>query len=222
MIELDKGQYFIGKDNKKYIFLGYKNKNIFYCLEEDYEYTDKVLLFDSEFIYTSLEESNEKVKEMTWYFQCYEEYERTNLKEKIDRLLINVNNNIKKWEEEINYLNLDIRIKKISDLVKAKAFFNAQNQYYEVIGFCVETETYEKSKKIEENTGVFAIYHSKCDDLAPLTFFYNEDKNKFYNKGTKDYCIVEEILVKEKEISRYIKENNVLKTKNKQDNEISR
>lgn len=222
MIELNKGQYFIGNDNKKYIFLGYKNKHIFYCLEEDYEDTEEVLLFDIDSIYSPLEETNKKVQEMTWYFQCYEELEKTSLKEKIDRLLTNVTNNIKNWKEEINYLNLDIRIKKISDLVKAKAYFDSQNQYYEIIGFCVETETYEKNKKIEENKGVFSIYHSKCDNLAPLTFFYNGNNNKFYNKGTKDYCVVEEIIMKEAEISKYIKDNNILKAKSKQNNEMCR
>ena len=39
-----------------------------------------------------------------------------------------------------------------------------------------------------------------------MTFFYKENDEKFYNKGTDDYCIVEEVLLNEKEINKYIDE----------------
>ncbi len=69
-----------------------------------------------------------------------------------------------------SYLNIDIILKDIDDLVTGKAYFKDQNQYYEVIGFLVDTETYKNNKKMEDNKGMFAIYHSKCDNNAPMIF----------------------------------------------------
>lgn len=221
MVNISKGQYFKTQNDKNYIFLSYKNPNIIYCVDENFEDTGEILLFDVDFIDSPLDEYNKKVQKMNWYYECREEFENADLKNKLDTLLTNMSNDFKNWEKEVSFLNLDIRIKKISDLVKGKAFFSDQNQYYEVIGFLVETETYEKNKKIEDNVGLFSIYHSKCDNLAPMTFFYSDikDKTKFYNKGSSDYCVIEESLVKENDISRFIKEHNynVPKLENKLD-----
>lgn len=210
MLDIRKGQYFKSQNNQNYIFLSYKNPNIIFCVDDDFEKTGEVLLFDVDFIDTPLDEFNDKVKNINWYYQCEEELENASLTDKLDTLLVNMSNDFKSWEKEVRFLKLDIRIKKISDLVKAKAYFSDQDQYYEVIGFLVETETYEKGKLTEENKGLFSIYHSKCDNLAPMTFFYNDkkDNTKFYNKGTDDYCIVEETLLKEKDIKKYIMEHN--------------
>lgn len=209
MINIHKGQYFQSSNKYKYIFLSYKNPNIIFCVDNDFDKTGEVLLFDVDFIETPLDEYNEKVKKITWYYQCEEELENANLTDKLDTLITNMSNDFKEWEKEVSYLKLDIRIKKISDLVKGKAYYGDQNQYYEVIGFLVETDTYEKGKNTESNKGFFSIYHSKCDNLAPMTFFYTDkdDKNKYYNKGTNDYVIVEETLLKENEIDKYIKEH---------------
>ena len=209
MVDIHKGQYFKGQNDNDYIFLSYKNPNIIYCVKDDFETTGLVLLFESEFIKSPLLKYNDFVKNINWYYQWDVEFENTDLSEKLDTLITNTRNDFKKWENEVRFLRLDIRIKKISDLVKGKAFFSDQNQYYEVIGFLVETETYEGKKKTEDNKGLFAIYHSKCDNLAPMTFFYMDstDNNKFYNKGTNDCCIVEEILMKEDDINKYITEH---------------
>lgn len=206
MINIKKGQYFLDNNNQKYIFLGYKNPNIIYCVDESFNDNKQILLFDVDIIESILNEENKDIKNMNWYYQCEEELESNTLSDKLDYLLVNIKNDFEEWEHELGNLKLDIRIKKISDLVKGKAFSSSQNQYYEIIGFVVETETYEKGKKIEENKGLFSIYHTKCDNLAPMTFFYKENDEKFYNKGTDDYCIVEEVLLNEKEINKYIDE----------------
>lgn len=210
MLDIRKGQYFKSQNNQEYIFLSYKNPNIIFCVDDDFEKTGEVLLFDVDVIQEPLEKYNDKAKKINWYYQCKEELDNADIKDKLDTLVNNISNNFKTWEKEVGFLKLDIRIKKISDLVKAKAYYKEQDQYYEIIGFLVETETYEKGKLTEENKGIFSIYHSKCDDLAPMTFFYNDNKdnNKFYNKGTNDYCVVEETLLKEKEIKKYITEHN--------------
>lgn len=207
MINIHKGQYFMGSNNQKYMFLSYKNPNIIYCVDENFKDTNEILLFDLDFIQTILDDYNEDIKKMSWYFESPEELENVTLKEKLDVLITNTTNDFKSWEDELNdVLNLDIRIKKICDLVKGKAHYSSTNQFYEIIGFIVETETYENKKKTEENKGIFAIYHSKCDELAPMTFFYQDkkDKNRFYNKGTFDDVKVDEILISEKEINKFI------------------
>ena len=90
----------------------------------------------------------------------------------------------------------------------------------------LETETFEGNKKTEENKGFFSIYHSKCDNLAPMTFFYydRKDSSKFYNKGTNDFCIINETLLKESEIDKYIKNHNynVPKLSNKDNLEMTK
>ena len=204
MINIKKGQYFVDNNNQKYVFLGYKNPNIIYCVDEDFKNTKEILLFDVDVINSILDMENKDVKNMNWYYQCEEELESNTLSDKLNYLLVNIKNDFEEWEKELDNLKLDIRIKKISSLVKGRAFYSNQNQTYEVIGFIVETETYEKGKKIEENKGLFSIYHSKCDNLAPMTFFYKENNNKFYNKETNDYCIVEKELISDYDVNNYI------------------
>ena len=212
MLDIRKGQYFTNANNDKFIFLGFKNPHIIYCLEDNFHETNQIILYDVDFVHSILNEFNEKVKKINWYYQCKEEFDNTNIKDKLDTLISNISTDFKTWEQEVSYRKLDIRIKKINDLVKAKVFCDELNQYYEVIGFIVETETYEGNKKIEENKGLFSIYHSKCDNLAPMTFFYEDktEKSKYYNKGTKDYCIVDEILINQNEIEKFIKNNNYI------------
>ena len=210
MINIHKGQYFVSQNKDKYIFLSYKNPNIIYCVDDNFDNTGEVLLFDVDFIETPLDEYNDKVKKINWYYQCEEELENSSLEDKLDTLITNISNDFRNWEKEVNFLKLDIKIKSIGDLVKGKAYFHDQNQYYEVIGFLVETETYEKGKNTENNIGFFSIYHSKCDNLAPMTFFYNDKNNrdKYFNKGSNDYVVVDETLLSKNDINKYIKEHN--------------
>lgn len=226
MINIHKGEYFKGTDNQNYIFLGFKNPNVIYCVDDNFDKSEEILLFDVDIIDSPLDKYNEKVKNLNWYYECEEELEDTNLEDKLKSLIVNVRNDFNIWEEEVGFLNLDIRIKRISDLVKGKAYYSDSNQYYEVVGFLVDTETYERGKKIEENKGFFSIYHSKCDNLAPMTFFYNDKSNynKYYNKSSNDYVIVDEILLKEEEIEKYIKEKGIIipKLSNKEDKEMER
>lgn len=208
MINIHKGEYFKSKDNKQYIFIGYKNPHIIYCTDDNFSKTNEILLFDVDIIDSPLNIYNETVKNLNWYYESEEELNNTNLDDKINLLLVNMKNDFSTWEKEVSHLKLDIRIKKISDLVKGKAYYSSKNEYYEIVGFVVDTETYEKGKKIEENRGIFSIYHSKCDNLAPMTFFYNDSQNseKFFNKSSNDFVIVDEVLMKESDIQQYIQE----------------
>ena len=62
MVNISKGQYFKTQNDKNYIFLSYKNPNIIYCVDEDFENTGEILLFSADFIKSSLNEFNQKVK----------------------------------------------------------------------------------------------------------------------------------------------------------------
>lgn len=209
MISIKKGQYFKSQNNDEYIFLGYKNPNIIYAVNNNFDSTGEIYLFDVDSIDSVFDVYKESIKNLNWYYECKEELENASLDDKINNLIANLRHDFIVWEKEAGYLNIDIRLKAIGDLVSGKAYYSDQNQFYEVVGFLVETETYKNNKKMEENKGMFAIYHSKCDNLAPMTFFSKEDENKFATKGSDDYFEIEETLLGKEEIEKYIRQNNI-------------
>lgn len=209
MINIKKGQYFKNQNNDEYIFLGYKNPNIIYAVSNDFDSTGEIYLFDVDSIDSVFDRYKESVKNLNWYYECKEELDNAPLDDKINNLISNLRYDFIVWEKEASYLNIDIRLKEIGDLVSGKAYYSDQNQFYEVVGFLVETETYKNNKKMEENTGMFAIYHSKCDNLAPMTFFSKESENRFATKGSDDYFEIEDTLLGKDEIEKYIRQNNI-------------
>lgn len=209
MISIKKGQYFKGGNNTEYIFLGYKNPNIIYAVDNNFDNTGEIFLFDVDIIEEVLNKYKESIKSLNWYYECKEELNSSSLDDKLKSLVNNLSYDFKTWEKEINYLNIDIRIKNIGDLVSGKAFYSDQNQFYEVVGFLVETETYKNNKKMDENNGMFAIYHSKCDNQAPMSFFTKQEDGKYATKGSNDYFEIENILISKEDIEKYIKQNNI-------------
>jgi len=209
MVDIKKGQYFKNKNNSEYIFLGYKNPNIIYAVDNDFDNTGEIFLFDVDIIDSVLDKYKESVKKLNWYYECKEELENATLSEKINSLVNNLRVDFRTWEKDASYLNIDIRLKKVGELVSGKAYYESQNQFYEVVGFLVETETYKNNKKMEENKGMFAIYHSKCDNQAPMTFFSKETDTKYLTKGYNDYFELENTLMTEQEVENYIKQNNI-------------
>lgn len=209
MINIKKGQYFKGGNDTEYIFLSYKNPNIIYAVDNNFDNTGEIFLFDADFINIVLDKYNDNIKKLNWYYECKEELDNSSLKDKINYLMNNLKHDFRLWENEVNYLNIDIRLKKIGNLVSGKAFYSDQNQFYEVVGFLVETETYKNNKKMESNNGMFAIYHSKCDNQAPMTFFTKKENGKYATKGSNDYFEIENTLISEEEIENYVKQNNI-------------
>jgi len=209
MISIKKGQYFTNQNNNEYIFLGFKNPNIIYAVDNNFDSTGEIFLFDVDVIENLLDKYNKTVKELNWYYQCKEEFENSTLSDKINYLLNNLKHDFREWEKDADYLNIDIRLKDIGALVSGKAYYADQNEYYEVIGFLVDTETYKNNKKMEDNKGVFAVYHSKCGFNAPMNFFNQETETRFSTKGSDDFFEVENVLLNKKEIESYIKQNNI-------------
>lgn len=209
MVNIKKGQYFKGGNDTEYIFLSYKNPNIIYAVDNNFDNTGEIFLFDADFINIVLDKYNDNIKKINWYYECKEELDNSSLKDKVNYLMNNLKHDFRLWEKEVNYLNIDIRLKKISNLVSGKAFYSDQNQFYEVVGFLVETETYKNNKKMESNNGMFAIYHSKCDNQAPMTFFTKKENGKYATKGSNDYFEIENTLISEEEIENYVKQNNI-------------
>ncbi|MDO5568752.1 MAG: hypothetical protein Q4G04_01385 [bacterium] len=213
MLKINKGQIFQAQNGNLYVFLGYKTDKSIYYTNLNFEDDEEIMLNDIDIVEEIKSEYNDYVKNYTWYFNCKEELDNSTLEEKLDRCLSNFQNDTNDWEEELIVDNIDFRISKIGSLVKGISYFEQYNQFYETIGFLIETETFKDNESLEKNIGFYAIYHSNCNIYAPKTFFYPFDTNdftnkKFYNRNSKDYMCVEEVLVNQNDINKWIKENN--------------
>lgn len=213
--KLEKGQAFIGIDGEKYYFLGFNHNeellftNLDLWSDKDKKYIEKSSLFVKEI----LEEKSDIISNSAWYFQSLQELENTSIEEKVKRCIeIIEDNNMK-----------DFKLKPIEfgPLVRGRAYSKENNQYYEVIGFIVENDIFVNDKKVSTQKGLFSIYHSKCDDTAPMIFerACNEIDNDFYGQhfiaGNNDKVDIEDILLSKNYVNSHISSiNNFLKYKN--------
>ena len=210
MLELKKGQIFKTKNNKEYVFLSYKNPNTLYCVDKNFYETNEIVLLDLMYVDEVLQEEDKEIQKLSWYYECKEEINQAKTNEKLDMLLNNMTNDFFVWENDLIDRDLKFKVSKIKEYVRGEAYCDITKETYKVEGFLVETETYENRKFLEKNTGFFAIYHSECNRLAPMTFFFKseEDDNMFYNSEKKDYVRINEVVRTEEEINQYIVKNN--------------
>ena len=197
---LKKGQVFLGKDNQKYVFLGYQTKNRIYCLGKSFFHQDEILVLDTKYVIKELEEKDSIVKTFPWLYEDLEEYNNSTLEDKLDTFFANLNQEYIKRNEETKEI---FHFKKIKGLVRGQVL-NQNDEPFDVIGFVVESEIYKKNKKIKKCNGFITIYHSKCDLLAPMNFL-EEQTNKYCNGDY--YVLITEKIKTEKEIEQYMKEN---------------
>ena len=106
----------------------------------------------------------------------------------------------------------DIREKniRIGALVEGEAFFHEKDEYYDVIGFMVESEC-EFHGHRHKTYGFRGIYFGKCDNYAPIDF---DEANSLKPEGRipnglGDYVEIMEVLASEEEVNNVIELNNV-------------
>ena len=101
----------------------------------------------------------------------------------------------------------DIREKniKIGALVEGEAFFHEKDEYYDVIGFMVESEC-EFHGHRHKTYGFRGIYFGKCDDYAPIDFDEADSLNPEGRipNGLGDYVEIMEVLVSEEDVNKVI------------------
>lgn len=138
------------------------------------------------------------------------------LEEQIDTLLYI---NAKACEQSVKNLirvnNLSIddlkeRNIKIGPLVLGEAYYHEVDEYYEVIGFLVESECEFHENRIK-TYGFRSIYFGKCHECAPVDFdegYSLEPSGKIPN-GLGDYVEIFQVLRNQNEVDKCIKENKI-------------
>ncbi|HPE14355.1 MAG TPA: hypothetical protein PLT65_00755 [Bacilli bacterium] len=202
---LKKGQMFIGFDNNKYYFLGYSNDNQIFFTNEELWSEKKYLIRDTFFVKKVTDKFSDLIKRCTWYYQSKNELDRTPIYFKLRRCLDNISNS--------NNSEVELRPTKIGPLVRGQAYYKNLDQYYEVIGFLIECNIYVDKEINCRNVGMFSIYHSTCDEQAPLIFEIPFDDNSWDGKtfinGYDDKVIIQEILLSKAEIDKEIDYKNI-------------
>ena len=214
--ELKKGQAFIGVDDNKYYFLGldYDDQIFFTTLDL---WSDKEQGFMSKsniFIKEVLDEKSELIENCAWYYESIDELDESSMKDKIKRCLDIINDS--------NLKDFKLKPTHIGPYVRGQAYSKEFNQFYEVIGFIVDNNIYIDDVKDTKETGFFAIYHSSCDNSAPLIFersIYDDNKTK-YVAGNGDMMDVFEIISDEEKVNSEI--DHILKDRLERDDERSR
>ena len=213
---LKKGQAFIGVDGNKYYYLGldFNNQVLFTTpelwtnIEPEYYAKSKI------FIKEVLDEKSELIENCAWYYESIDELDESSMKDKIKRCLDIINDS--------NLKDFKLKPTHIGPYVKGQAYSKEFNQFYEVIGFIVDNNIYIDDVKDTKETGFFAIYHSSCDNSAPLIFersIYDENKTK-YVAGNGDMMDVFEIIFDEEKVNSEI--DHILKDRLEHDDERSR
>ena len=203
--DIYKGQMFVGLDNKKYFFLSYSNDSQILFTNEELWSEKKYYIRDPMFIKKIIGKYSEVIKNCTWYYQSKVELDKTPIYYKLRRCLDNISNS--KTEE------LELRPTKIGPLVKGQAYYKNLDQYYEVIGFLIECNVYLDKEPVCKNVGMFSVYHSTCDEQAPMVFEIPFDDNSWEGKtflnGYDDRVLIQEILLSKEEIDKEINYKNI-------------
>lgn len=203
---LKKGQAFVGIDDNKYYFLGYdyNSQIMFTNLDLWTDEAQKYIVKNNLFIKTILDEKSEIIENATWYYQSLSELEKATTEEKIKRCLDIIENS--------NSPEIELRPTKICKLVRGQAYSKELNQFYEVIGFIVDSNIYIDKKFNTKETGFFSIYHSNCGDSVPLIFEReNEDnifaRNKQYIASNGDKVDIFETLLSQEQVNDALTES---------------
>ena len=150
------------------------------------------------------------------YYKTKNDLLSSTLKEQIDTLLYI---NAKACEQSVKNLirgnNLSIddlkeRNIKIGPLVLGEAYYHEVDEYYEVIGFLVESECEFHGNRIK-TYGFRSIYFGKCHECAPVDFdegYSLEPSGKIPN-GLGDYVEIFQVLRNQNEVDKCIKENKI-------------
>jgi len=204
---LKKGQAFIGVDDNKYYFLGYdyEDQIMFTNLDLWTDKEQKYIVKSNLFIKEVLEERNALIEDCTWYYQSKKELENATPEEKIKRCLDII--------ENANTSELQLKPTRFGSLVRGQAYNKEMNQFYEVVGFIVENHIYIDGNIKARQKGFFAIYHSNCNETAPLIFernYGNEDNSfdgKHFVASNEDKVDITDVVMSREVINSYMNDD---------------
>lgn len=153
---------------------------------------------------------------MKYYYKTKNDVLTSTLKEQIDTLLyVNAKSceqSLKNLIRSKNYSVNDVKERniKIGPLVYGEAYFHEKDQYYDVIGFLVESEC-EFHKSRLKTYGFRSIYFGKCDKYAPVDFDEGTSLEPYGQipNGLGDYVEILDVLVSQEKVDQCIKDNNI-------------
>jgi len=99
---------------------------------------------------------------------------------------------------------------KIGPLVHGEAYFHEKDQYYDVIGFLVESECEFHGNRLK-TYGFRSIYFGKCNEYAPVDFDDGTSLNPSGQipNGLGDYVEILDVLRNQEEVDKCIQENKI-------------
>ena len=152
---------------------------------------------------------------MQSYYKTKNDVMTSSLEDKIDTLLCvnakacfqSLTRFIKNKDNDIN--DIKERNIKIGALVEGEAYYHEKDQYYDVIGFLVESECEYHGNRLK-TVGFRSIYFGKCDDYAPVDFDDGYSMNDLeIGNGLGDHVEITDVLVDENKVNEIIKEKNI-------------
>lgn len=153
---------------------------------------------------------------MKYYYKTKNDVITSSLSDKIDTLLYinaracqqSMKNIIRSKDFSLN--DIKERNIKIGPLVKGEAFYHEKNQYYDVIGFLVESECEFKNSRIK-TYGFRSIYFGKCDKTAPVDFDDGDSLEPYgqIGNGLGDFVEILEVINSKEEVEKCILDNGI-------------
>lgn len=150
------------------------------------------------------------------YYKTKNDLMCSTLEDKIDTLLYI---NAKACEQSVKNLlrnnsssleDIKERNIKIGPLVSGEAYYHELDQYYDVIGFLVESECEFHGNRLK-TYGFRSIYFGKCNEYAPVDFDDGDslEPTGQIPNGLGDYVEILDVLRTKEEVEKCIQENKI-------------
>lgn len=153
---------------------------------------------------------------MKYYYKTKNDVMSSSLEDKIDTLLYvnakaceqSLKNIIRSKDSTID----DVKERNITigPLVCGEAYYHEKDQYYDVIGFLVESECQFKGAR-SKIYGFRSIYFGKCDEYAPVDFDdgYSLEPYGQIGNGLGDHVEILDVLKSKEEVEKCIKDKKI-------------
>lgn len=152
------------------------------------------------------------------YYKTKNELFSSPLKDRIDTFLYlnakscerSLKNLITNRNDDISLNDIRERNINIGSLVSGEAYYHEVDQYYDVIGFMVESEFEYKGNRTKA-CGFRSIYFGQCHDFAPVDFDEGDslEASGRIGNGLGDYVEIEEEISSREEVEKCINEHHI-------------
>lgn len=151
------------------------------------------------------------------YYKTRNEVMTASLEDRIDTLLF-LNSKtaevssktLVETDKNFNLNDFKERNIRIGPLVYGEAYYHEVDEYYDVIGFLVESECEYKGRRMK-TYGFRGIYFGECNEFAPIDFDEGSSLNPhgYIGNGLGDEVEILDVIVSQEDVDKCVVDNKI-------------